>query len=461
MAPSGLIVQNQSESHVTNHARHRKLMTNSGNQSVTGGEGPPQSGPGTPQGHIQNILFLQGLATPFYATLSAKLANAGHSVHRVHFCGGDWAFRGDENAKIQHYPYGGTLVDLPVFYRELVSAHNIDTVIVFGDCRPVHEPARELAAKKNLRFFALDEGYIRPGFVTMETYGTNGYSRMPKNPSSIIALAKAAPPAENYTPIATDMGRRVRMDLAANAATIRHRRKFPHYRSHRPAPIWKEAKGWINRGWNALAHGRENDRIIRTITRSEQPYFLVPLQLNSDYQIRRHSRFNGGMPEFIREVMASFAEHADTSTRLFFKNHPLDNGIIDYRRLIRAQARKLDIEGRALFASGGDLNWFLSHCEGAVLCNSTVGFAAIRQGTPIKILGNAIYDIEGLSSQTPLDAFWRNPLPPQESLAEQFLTVVETYTQVRGDLFSDAGIDRASDEAMAVIMGDTPRLPAD
>ncbi len=434
-------------------------MTNSGNQSVTCNGEHPQAE--TAQARIRNILFLQGLATPFYAALSAKLANAGHKVHRVHYCGGDWAFRGEETAGVEHHPYGGTLGDLSAFYKKLVSAHRIDTIIVFGDCRPVHEPARALASEKGIRFFALDEGYIRPGFVTMEAFGTNGYSRMPKDPSRIRTMAKMAPSADHYTPIATDMRRRVRMDLAANAATIRHRRKFRHYRSHRPAPVWREAKGWINRGWNALVHGRENDRALTYITLSDQPYFLVPLQLNSDYQIRRHSRFSGGMPEFIREVMASFAEHADTDTRLFFKNHPLDNGIIDYRRLIRAQAKELDIEGRVLFASGGDLNWFLSRCEGAVLCNSTVGFAAIRQGTPIKVLGNAIYDIEGLASQTPLNAFWRNPVPPQESLAEQFLTVVETYTQVRGDLFSDTGIDRASDEAMAVITGATPRLPAD
>lgn len=436
-------------------------MTKSSNQSATDNGDPLGAEPGTASVQIRNILFLQGLATPFYARLASKLANDGHSVHRVHFCGGDWAFRGEEATGVDHHPYGGTLESLPEFYQKLVSTHSIDTIIVFGDCRPVHEPARALASQLNIRFFALDEGYIRPGFVTMETFGTNGYSHMPKDPLRICSLAEAAPKTENYTPIATDMRRRVRMDLAAHAATIRYRRKFPHYHSHRPAPVWKEAKGWINRGWNAMMHGRENNRIVETVTRSDQPYFLVPLQLNSDYQIRRHSRFKGGMPEFIREVMASFAKHADTDTRLFLKNHPLDNGIIDYRRLIRAQAKKLHIEGRVLFGSGGDLDWFLSHCEGAVLCNSTVGFAAIRQGTPIKVLGNAIYDIEGLASQDPLDAFWRNPVSPEESLADQFLTVVETYTQVRGDLFSDAGIDRASDEAVAVITGATPRLPAD
>jgi capsular polysaccharide export protein len=255
------------------------------------------------------------------------------------------------------------------------------------------------------------------------------------------------------------MGRRVRMDLVAHAANIAGRWRYPHYRSHRPAPVWQEAKGWVTRGWNALAHGRENDRTIAAITRAEKPYFLVPLQLNSDYQIRRHSRFTGGMPEFIREVLTSFAAHAGADTRLFFKNHPLDNGIIDYRRLISAEADARGISDRVLFAAGGDLDGFLRRCKGAVLCNSTVGFAAVRAGTPMKVLGQAIYGMDGLTDQQPLGAFWQNPVPPQQNLAKDFLTVVETYTQVRGDLFSSAGISRAADEAALVINGHTPRLP--
>lgn len=420
-------------------------------------------GPAVQAGGTQprRVLFLQGLATPFYATLAAKLVQAGHTVHRVHFCGGDWAFRGTETARQTHHLYGGTAEGLPAFYRTLATDHDIDTIIVFGDCRPVHEPARSLATERGLRFFALDEGYIRPGFVTMEAFGTNGYSRMPKDPAKIHALAEAAPERPFYKPIPTDMGRRVRMDLAAHAATIRHRSTFPHYRSHRPAPVAQEAKGWITRGWNALAHGRENDRTLTFVTLTHQPYFLAPLQLNSDYQIRRHSRFTGGMPEFISEVMASFAKHAPADAHLFFKNHPLDNGIINYRRLIRAQARELGLGDRVLFASGGDLGWFLEHCQGVILCNSTVGFAAIKARAPMIALGAALYDIDGITCQQGLDAFWQNPVRPQQSLAQEFLTVVETYTQVRGDLFSDAGIDRASDEAMDVIAGTTPRLPAD
>ncbi|MFC4347200.1 capsule biosynthesis protein [Kordiimonas lipolytica] len=407
----------------------------------------------------RNILFLQGLATPFFATLAAKLAQEGATVHRVHFCGGDWTFRGKPTPRVTHHAYRDTVDRLADYYDRLVKENEIDTIILFGDCRPIHETARKIASDNGVKLFAMDEGYIRPGFVTMEIDGTNGYSRMLRVKEAIGALCQAAPDLAPYTPIKTNMGRRARMDLLAHGANIMYRWKFPHYRGHRPASIWQEAGGWIKRGFRTLMHGGKNKATIARIERAEAPYFLVPLQLNSDYQIRIHSDFSG-MPAFIDEVMQSFAKHAPAGTELFFKNHPLDNGMIDYRGIIEGKAAELGITDRVSFASGGDLDHIIKRAEGVVLVNSTVGFATLRLGRPLKALGTAVYDIPGLTDQQPLDAFWQNPEAPQQRLAEEFLTVVETYTQVRGDLFSEAGIERASQEAARVISGALPRLPA-
>ncbi|SDE72367.1 MULTISPECIES: capsule biosynthesis protein [Kordiimonas] len=406
----------------------------------------------------RSILFLQGLATPFFETLACKLARAGASVHRAHFCGGDWAFRGGTVAGVSHHAYGDTLDSLPDWYEALITEHGIDTIILLGDCRPIHAPARQIAADRGLTLYAFDEGYIRPGFVTMEAGGTNGYSHMPKDADVISKLAADGPRQEASTPIKTNMGRRARMDILAHGANIIYRSRFPHFQSHRPASIWQEAGGWIKRGARSVMHGSANKATIAHIEAAQVPYFLVPLQLNSDYQIRIHSRFDG-MPAFIDEIMQSFAANAPGECHLFFKNHPLDNGIIDYRSIIAKKAAALGITGRVSFAAGGDLDRIITNARGVVLVNSTVGFATLRLTRPLKALGTAVYDIEGLTDAQPLDAFWQNPQPPQQRLAEEFLTVVETYTQVRGDFFSEAGIERASHEAARVIAGALPRLP--
>ena len=46
---------------------------------------------------------------------------------------------------------------------------------------------------------------------------------------------------------------------------------------------------------------------------------------------------------------------------------------------------------------------------GAVTVNSTAGLGAIEMGLPTIVLGEAIYDMPGLTHQSALDAFWTAP----------------------------------------------------
>lgn len=413
-----------------------------------------------PSASPRTILFLQGLATPFFATLSDLLVKQGHKVHRVHYCGGDQLFRGTSHKNLHHHAYRGKPEGLTDFYRTLMMEHGVDTVLLFGDCRPVHAVMRPLAEAYGATLYVFEEGYIRPGWVTMESFGTNGFSRMPHTVAGVVKLLNAAPAKTRcpLPPVATDMRRRALMDIAAHGANIMQKYRFPHYRTHRPATLGEEALGWIKRGIAAVRFGGANKRAITRFEAGDTPFFLAPLQLNSDYQIREHSRFSG-MVEFIEEVMASFAKHAPKDCHLFFKNHPLDNGMIDYRGIIARSAAQHGIEDSIGFAAGGDLALLLQKARGVVLVNSTVGFKALSLCRPMKVLGRAVYDVEGLTDPQPLDSFWQNPHQPQQRLADEFLTVVENYTQVRGDLFSKTGITLAAQEAVKVITGEKPRLP--
>ncbi|WP_417451245.1 capsule biosynthesis protein [Kordiimonas sp.] len=409
----------------------------------------------------KNILFLQGLATPFFAKLAARLANDGHTVHRMHFCGGDWVFRGKAHRGVFHHRVSCAAANLETFYRDFITHENIHTVILFGDCRPIHMAMRTVARETGTQVYVFDEGYTRPHWVTMEADGSNGYSRMPRTAQEIAVLHAALTKRDRIVrpETETNMARRARMDILAHAGNILFKWRFPHYRSHRPAGVLSEAKGWIKRGFNSWRYSADNRRTLACFEQTTQPYFLVPLQLNSDYQIRVHSRFSG-MVEFIEEVIASFAANAPEGCQLFFKNHPLDNGMIDYRRIIGATAARHGISDKVSFAEGGNLDALIRGCEGVVLVNSTVGFATLRLGCPLKVLGTALYDLDGLTDQKPLDMFWQNPVRPQQRLADEFLTVVQTYTQIRGDLFSEDGISVAVAEAADVLSGKKRRLPS-
>ena len=93
----------------------------------------------------------------------------------------------------------------------------------------------------------------------------------------------------------------------------------------------------------------------------EAPFFLFPLQLDSDSQVRRCSPFDG-MKEAIARVMTSFARDASADTHLVIRNHPLSSGRIHYDRFIRRFCEAYGIEDRGLFAE--------SDSSAAMLCKS-------------------------------------------------------------------------------------------
>lgn len=399
-------------------------------------------------------LMLQGLATPFFRELALVLTADGSHLHKVNYCGGDQHFSPKVSARVKRHRFNSKQEALPDFYRALITDHCITDILLFGDCRPIHKVAIDLASKFDVQVWVFEEGYTRPGFVTLEAGGTNSWSPLPRTPEAVMARAEAlGDNTSNLVQLPNPMPARVRMDLVHHFWNIFLKPLYFRYETHRPSKVTEELGGWINRFNRKRRNKLENDAHIKLFETAEKPYFFVPLQLNSDYQIREHSPYEGTL-DFIREVIASFAKNAPKGSHLMFKSHPLDNGMIDYRNYIAMAGIKHGIEDRISFLEGGDLDKFLKACEGVVLINSTVGYAALKKAKSIKTMGNAIYDIAGLTDQKPLDKFWKKPSAPDISLVADFLKVVRADSQLAGDFFTAPGIKMAAKAAAARIKAD-------
>ena len=123
-------------------------------------------------------------------------------------------------------------------------------------------------------------------------------------------------------------------------------------------------------------------------------------------------------------VLTSFAE-SSSKRRLAVVGHPLDEGLIDWRRLVRGYAG-------AQFLDGGISDALLAGATGVVTVNSTIGLSALRRGVPVKTLGSAIYDIAGLTHPGDLAGFWHDPRPPDRDFLAVFLRALIGATQVKG-----------------------------
>jgi capsular polysaccharide export protein len=170
-----------------------------------------------------------------------------------------------------------------------------------------------------------------------------------------------------------------------------------------------------------------------------KPYFLFPLQLSGDYQIRSHSPFPD-MRAAVSYVMESFARHAPDEAYLLIKAHPFDTSLFNWRNYIDRRAHRLGIRERVYFIDGGNLENLAAGTTGMVCVNSTSATLALAAGSPVCTLGEAIYKIPGLTFPGHLDEFWTEPTPPEPGLYGAFRRVLVDQCLVRGGIASESAV---------------------
>ncbi|MBQ1540388.1 MAG: capsular biosynthesis protein [Caulobacteraceae bacterium] len=379
---------------------------------------------------VRQILFLQGLPGRFFFDLGEAMAARGCGVHRVNFNGGDqwdWPAPGALN-------YRGSAQAWPARLARLIRERSITDIVLFGDCRPLHRTARAAAAGLGVAVHVFEEGYLRPDWITLERGGVNGFSALPSDPAWWLRAADAAPPIEDAPPLPSSLPRRVRDTLAYYVFVLLLGAAFPHYRTHRPWPPLVEAFGWLAHLCRRGGAARCSTQALASLR--PEGFFLTPLQLDSDYQLRAHSDFNGMQPA-LAEIVASFAAHAPADTQLVVKAHPLDNGLIDWRRRVGDYARALGVGERVRYVETADIDPLVRAARGVATVNSTTGTLALAAGVPVITLGRAIYDLPGLTHQGSLAGFWRAPTPPQASLYEAFRRVLAERSLLRGGFYAE------------------------
>src|SRR5262249_24756120 len=204
--------------------------------------------------------------------------------------------------------------------------------------------------------------------------------------------------------------------------------------------------------------GREADAVVADLVSHAEPFHLVALQTQSDYQIRDNSPYRH-ISEMIDEVVSSFAKHAPSSDRLVFKLHPHDNGIVPWPRNIVRIAVERGVGHRVMSIDGGNLDALLKSARGVIAINSTVGLRAIRMSCPVKALGAAIYVMAGLTHQGPLATFWSAPEPVDQNLASAFVRALAGSIQVKGSFYNRACRKAAIDEIVTRIENDRVNEP--
>lgn len=382
---------------------------------------------------VKTFLFLQGPHGPYFAMLADALKARGHRALRININGGDkvdWPGEATD--------YRGTFRNWPLFFDDFIVNHGVTDLILYGDCRPYHTSAHAMARLRGLRVHCMEEGYIRPDFLTLQDDGVNGNSTLPLDPQWYLDQAKGLPEYEGVLPpVPSTFRARARNTMRNGLAAALMRPLFPFYRTHRPHSFLLESIAWCGKLLVRKSETRQSLKMWEAV--KDRPYFTLPLQLNSDYQIRVHSPF-GNMRAALRFVIKSFARHAPEDVSLLVKRHPLDPGLVAWSRLTRKLAAHYGVADRVFYLSDWDVAEVVRKSLGVVTVNSTVGTLALNSGKPVVVLGHAVYKVPGVVHRTGLDDFWATPSPPDMALYSAFRRVLVDRCLIRGGLLSAEGL---------------------
>jgi len=372
------------------------------------------------------ILLLQGPVGAFFDRLTRWLQVHEKQVYRIAFQGGDLYDSKILNPEI----YGGTLQDWSAYFQDTLQRLQIDCLVLFGQSRKYHEIATKYAKQIGLPVVVLEEGYFRPGFITMELGGVNGYSTTMQSYAWCGHTSGIEPNAAKW--------HFQSMALQASMHYIAMRRRaneFTNYQHHRNSSPSYYALYWLRSWWRKLKKIKKDLRFQNHLFKSSQPYFFVPLQHDGDAQITHHSPF-GQNANFISAVLRSFALHSAAGTWLVFRQHPHSRGGSGQTELIFDLADELRIRNRVHCLSEGDTPDLAERSIGVVLINSTVGLQAIERGAPLMVMGDALYKKDGLAFPGALDDFWRQAVAPDKKVALDFLKQIKNLTQAPASVYA-------------------------
>jgi len=379
----------------------------------------------------KNILFLQGPMGSFFKKLDILFKKNGAKTYKIGFNAGDSFFSNHYN----YFPYRDMRENYSTFIRNFLHEKKIDKIFLFGDCRFYQSISIKVAKELGIEVFVFEEGYIRPYYITMEKYGVNDFSNISREADFYkkVKVSNSQEPVDTqYSPLNMVASSTIYY-LVSNLLHFR----YPNYIHHREFSAIKEFVNGVRSLFRKLIYPFYEKKYLEIIKNElSNNYFFVALQTYNDFQVLEHSEYKS-IEKFIIKVLESFS-NSGLNCWLVFKHHPVDRGRKNYKHFITDQARLFGIEDRVLVLYDTHLPTCLQSAKGTVTINSTVGLSSLYHKIPTITLGNAIYDIEGITCKDmKLDDFWHDYKAPDMELLEKYRFFIIENTQLNGSFYGN------------------------
>lgn len=392
---------------------------------------------------VPRVLLLQGPVGPFFRKAQALLNDSGFDAWRVCFNVGDRLFALREKT----LNFSGTADAWNAWLSEMVSAHSFDFVVLFGCEREIHRIAIACCEKLSVPVICLEEGYLRPGNITLELDGNNWRSpiagKLP--PKDYSGRLSERPKGVSYPSSFGAMASYAFLYFSLrNLFSSTAERKLFHKQKRMLA---SEAFYWFKNYYRKFRNLNANYRCVeKLLEHYDRKYYLIPLQVHDDSQLGRAAG-SWNSQKLILKSIVSFARNAPATHQLVFKIHPMERGHSRDRQFIEQVSLLNDVADRVHIIDGGSLGLLTRHAAGMITINSTSGFFAIQHGIPLAIMGQAIYRHPDLAfcvnRGIDLDGFWAWNKVASSEVRSRYLSWLHEQCLRPGDFYAYDGMEVA------------------
>ena len=376
-----------------------------------------------------NCLFLMGPIGTFFARLSNFLEKNNVKTFKILFPLHEFGF-----PKSRLIKYSQDISFFKEFLKKLIIEKKIKHIFMYGNVLIPHKQALDLVEQlslegKDIKTHIFELGYLRPNFVTLEKKGINFSSGFIKKRDFYIKQDSF-----KVFPIAKKHARFRLRKIWKTITFINHCFqnykivKYEHKLQPKPIYICHQIKGFFLKYFFRLTEYKLKKKCL-----FGKKFFIVILQVSTDSQLTEGSDIKDNK-EFIYNVIKDFAR-ANVDFNLVFKHHPRDRGYINYLNQIEKISNEFGVYKKVFYIHDYFLSKLFqnSNCKGTVLINSTVGYQSLYHNVPLKSVGIAPFNIEGLSDQRDLVSFFKNPLPVDKLLFNKFYKYILENSQINGN----------------------------
>ncbi len=164
-----------------------------------------------------------------------------------------------------------------------------------------------------------------------------------------------------------------------------------------------------------------------------QHYIFVPFQVNTDSQVVLFSPWLKDMFALTDALLTAENKLGEKMPCVVLKTHPAcDQDYSELAQQLTAQSRKIQLR------TSGDTRALIAHADAVATINSTVGVEAIIANINTLVLGQAFYNLPGLTlsaqsqDELELQLLQLEHFSPNPTIRQGFLSYLKNHYQVPG-----------------------------